>query len=289
MSFPDSQIENWAAPADGQYLLELRDLHLRGGPEYVYCLGTSRSEPYFLLELDSDKTILAPGTFGVIFVRIYRKQGFTGGVGLGIDGLPPGVTAQCGQILDGATDGCIVLHADKGAALGAANVRVSGLVVLSDVHLKASELAAIASPLQETYLPGGGRGLYPVELHTVCVSKPLDLLEVKVKPTQIMLKPGGTQKIEITLVRSVGFDKNVTLDLMNQHLGGIFGNSLPAGVKIDDKKSKTLLTGTQTDGYITLTAAADAAPVEKQLVPVLANVAVNFVMKMSYARSSRCR
>ncbi len=69
---------------------------------------------------------------------------------------------------------------------------------------------------------------------------------------------------------------------MNQHLGAIFGNSLPPGVKIDDKKSKTLLAGKQTQGYIVLTAAADAAPVEKQLVPVVANVAINFVMKMSY-------
>jgi hypothetical protein len=121
-----------------------------------------------------------------------------------------------------------------------------------------------------------------VELHTVSVSKSLDLLAVKVNPTQVTLKPGGSQKIGISLVRSDGFDKNVTLDLLNQHLGGIFGNSLPAGVKIDDKKSKTLLAGSQTAGYIVLTAAPDAVPVEKQLVPVIANVAVNFVMKMSY-------
>ncbi len=201
VSFPDSQIENWAAPADGAYVLELRDLHLRGGPQYVYCLQTFRSEPYFLLELDSDKTILAPGTFGAIFVRVFRKQGFTGEIQLHIDGLPSGVTAQCGRILDGANDGCIVLQAAAKASTVAANVQVTGTAQLV-IDGNSRDLAATATPLQETYMPGGGRGLYPVELHTVSVSKSLDLLAVKVTPTQMTLKPGGTQKIDITLVRA---------------------------------------------------------------------------------------
>ena len=30
-NYADSQIENWTAPADGKYVIEIRDLHLRGG------------------------------------------------------------------------------------------------------------------------------------------------------------------------------------------------------------------------------------------------------------------
>ena len=64
-----------------------------------------------------------------------------------------------------------------------------------------------------------------------------------------------------------------------QHLEQPFGNSLPKGVKMDGAASKTLLTGEETKGFITLKAADDAAPVEKQLIPVMAHISINFVMK----------
>ena len=67
------------------------------------------------------------------------------------------------------------------------------------------------------------------------------------------------------------------------HLSQIFGNSLPPGVTIDSKNSQTLLTGTNSTGHITLTAAADAAVADRQLACVMANVSLNFVMKSTYA------
>src|SRR5579863_6011268 len=72
----DSFLENWTAPADGKYLVEVRDLHLRGGPQYTYAVQVSRSEPHFLLEIDCDKTLLAPGIGSVFYVRALRKNGF---------------------------------------------------------------------------------------------------------------------------------------------------------------------------------------------------------------------
>lgn len=132
-------------------------------------------------------------------------------------------------------------------------------------------------------MPGGGRGHYPVEMHTVSVGEPLDIKVVKVNATEVKLKPGESQKIEITLERAEGFDKNVTLDCMYRHLNSVYGDSLPKGVTIDMKGSKTLLTGKQASGHITLVAAKDAKPVEKQQITMMANVAINFVMKMTYA------
>ena len=83
--------------------------------------------------------------------------------------------------------------------------------------------------------------------------------------------------------RAEGFKENVTLDVQFQHLGGIFGNSLPPGVTLDAKNSQTLLTGDKSDGYITLTATADSQPMEKQVIAVMANIAINFVMKATYS------
>jgi hypothetical protein len=65
-------------------------------------------------------------------------------------------------------------------------------------------------------------------------------------------------------------------------LAGIFGNSLPPGVSIDERASQTLLSGEKTKGYITLKAAADAKPVEKQQVPIMAHISINFAMKWAF-------
>jgi hypothetical protein len=105
---------------------------------------------------------------------------------------------------------------------------------------------------------------------------------VTVSPTKIDLKPGTSQKFEITIERAPGFEKSLTLDVLFRHLARPFGDSLPKGVTIDDKQSKTIVTVKENKGYITLKAAADAPEVKDQLVPVMAQAAVNFVMKMSY-------
>ena len=86
-SYQDPQLENWAAPADGKYVVEIRDLHQRGGPEFVYFLKITPSQPYFALDTDTDKTLLSPGTAGAIFVRVFRKNGFAGEVQLAVEGL----------------------------------------------------------------------------------------------------------------------------------------------------------------------------------------------------------
>jgi hypothetical protein len=272
----DSLVEDWAAPAAGRYVVEVRDLHQRGGPEFVYFLKVTRSEPYFTLESDTDKTLLAPGTAGVIFVRTARKNGFAGEVQLAVDGLPAGVTARCGRILATGTDGCIVLQA-------AANVRITGTATPAAADGKSVPLTATARPLQEIYMPGGGRFHYPAELHTVSVGDPLDLKAVKISPAALTLKPGESKQVDVTLERAPGFKGVVTLDAVYQHLGTIYGSSLPAGVTIDEKASRMLLNGDQVKGSLAFKAAPDAAPVRDQQVPVMAHVSINFVIKFTYA------
>jgi hypothetical protein len=278
----DSLLENWAAPAAGRFVVEIRDLHARGGPEFVYFLEVTRSEPHFTLETDTDKTLLAPGLTAVLFARVTRKNGFTSEVQLGIEELPPGVTASCGRILATGLDGCILLQAAKDAPMGAANVRIFGTATHKEEKGPSRELKALAQPLQEVYMPGGGRHHYPVEMHTVSVGAPLDLRSVHIHPTALTLKPGESKRVEVTIERAPGFTGNVTLDTVYQHLGSIYGSSMPPGVTIDDRASQTVLAGDQVKGHITLKAAADARPVKDQQVPVMAHVAINFVMKFTY-------
>lgn len=285
---PDSWIENFPVPADGKYLLEIRDLHLRGGDNFVYAIEVTPARPYFNLYADTDKTAISPGVNGVLFVKIERKNGFAGAVQLHVDGLPAGITAECGRILpDKGTDGCIVFKVspdaatlDAGRVIAPLVIRGSAMQPQADGQM--TELFALATTYQETYQPGGGRGHWPVEQHVLTVIPAHDIRSIKLSDTDITLTPGETKTINVTLDRAPDFKANVSLDVLFQHLG-IFADTLPPGVTLDAAKSKTLLTNGATQGTIVLTAAKDAAPLERQLIPVTANISLNFVMKTTFA------
>jgi len=278
----DSMLENWVAPADGKYTVEIRDLHGRGGIDFPYAVRVTRAEPYYLLEADTDKTELAPAMSSVIYVKALRRNGFAGEIQLAIDGLPAGVTAVAGRILSGRPDGAIWLNAAPETPIGVANVKITGTSIVDQADGSKKELVATASNMQEVYMPGGGRGHYPVEMHTVSIAKPMDVRKISLSNTQIVLKPGGSQRIDITVERAPDYKGNVTLDVMLQHLEQPYGNPLPAGVTVDAGASKTLLTGSENTGYITLKAATDAPLVAKHLVPITVHVSINFVMKHTF-------
>jgi hypothetical protein len=280
----DAGVENWQAPADGRYFVEVRDVHLRGGEMYPYFLRIVESQPSFELYLDTDKTQVPQGGCGVLFVRMERKNGFDGEVQLEVEGLPPGVTAFCGRILPGkGQDGCIVFQAAEDAALAIGNIVVRGTGQVQRPDGTTRPLTAVATAYQEIYQPGGGRGHWPVVAHAVAITEPGDIRRVELSSHEIVLRPGQSQRIEVTIERSEGFSANVTLDMLMRHLNTVYANPLPPGVTLDDKQAQSLLAGSATRGYLTLVAAKDAPPVDKQQAAVLAHVALNFVMKWTYA------
>ena len=281
----DSLLENWTAPADGKYILEVLDLHQRGGSSFTYLVQVERAEPHFLIEVDTDKTLLAPGMGGVIYVRALRKNGFAGEIQLEVEGLPPGVSAIPGRIPPELSDGIVHLTAAPEAAFGATNLRIVGRSTVATAGKEPVPIIAEGTVLQEYYSPGGGRGNYPVEMHTLSIAEPGDVRNIKLSNTDIELRPGESQRIEVEIERAADFKGNVTLDMIYQHLEQPYGNSLPKGVTVDIANSKTLLTSADTKGYITLKAAADAPAIVQQLAPINVHVSINFVMKHTFCNS----
>ena len=279
----DPLLENWSAPADGEYVLEVGDLHGRGGAGFPYCVRVERARPRFTLEADTDKTLLAPGMAAPIYVRAVRRGGFSGDIQLAIEGLPPGVEAVAGRILGSGGDGCIWLRAAPDAPAGWAHPVITGTAEAAGPDGTVAPISARAAILQEVYLPGGGRGHYPVDVHTVSVGAPMDVRAVKVAGDEVRLRPGGTQRVDVTVERAPDYAGTITLDCMLQHLETPYGNPLPKGVRIVPAASKTLLTAGETAGHLTFEAAADAPPVEGQVVPVTVHVTINFVMKHTFA------
>lgn len=268
-------------PSDGEYVLRLRDLNSKGGPTFVYHVEAEFARQDFSLKCDGDKAMIGPGSRTAWFVQLTRSGGFEGPVKIEVKGLPKGVTVNPLTIQEGQTQGLLVLTAGADAPKEAVNVTLSGIATLKGDG-KEETVTRPVSPSQEIYFPGGGRGVIDVNLFSVAVTDASDILEVKVKPERITLKPGQEVKLEVTIERRQDYSATVSIDVLLQHLGRVFGNTLPKGVTVVPNKSKTLL-GTGNVGHVVLRAAPDAAEVEDVPISVLAHVSINFVVKVSYS------
>jgi hypothetical protein len=269
-------------PADGDYILRIRDLNNKGADTAVYYIEADWARPEFTLRCDPDKAMIGPGSSTAWHVHVVRSNGFTGPVRVDVKGLPKGVSVNPLTIGPTMTQGLLVLTAAPNAARDAANVQVVGTGVANKPDGKEETLVRPVTPNQEIYSPGGGRARFDVRLQSVAVTDPSDILKVEVKPQTITLKPGEEVRIEVAIQRRPDYSKGVSLDVMLRHLGGVFGNPLPPGVTLVEGKSKTLL-GTGSTGHVVLKAAPDAAPIDNVPISVQAFVSVNFVVKIGYS------
>ncbi|MBN9118071.1 MAG: PPC domain-containing protein [Planctomycetes bacterium] len=269
-------------PADGDFVVRVRDLNNKGGDGFVYYLECDFARPDFTLKCDPSKAMIGPGSRTAWYVQVARSNGFTGPVSVAVQGLPAGVTVNALTIPSNMTQGLLVVSAAVDAKVDAAAVKVVGTADATDENNKPVKLARTAVAVEEIYSPGGGRGRFDVGMMAVAVTGPSDLVTVKVSKNRITLKPGEEVKIDVEVVRGPQYDKAVTLDVLLRHLGGVFGNPLPPGVTMVDGKSKTLL-GTGSTGHVTLKAAPDAAECTDVPVCVQGFVAINFVVKIGYA------
>jgi hypothetical protein len=272
----DPRLE-WTAVSDGPFVVQVVDLHSRGGDDFSYVLEAEAGAPDFVLTCDPDKLNVGPGGRVPVFVQVARRNGFNGPVTLEWDGLPAGVTSSPLTIPAAMTQGVMVVSAADDAAPVASLPTLKGKAETPD-----GPLVHDAAPKQEIYMPGGGRGFYNVNTLALTVTDPSDIT-VEAGPENITLTPGGSATIDVTVTRRKDFDKGVNLAVILQHLGGIHANPLPPGVTVAPSGNKTLLGPKETAGKIVLQAAPNAAPCEGVPIAVMGHVSINFVVKTSYS------
>lgn len=275
----DSHID-WTAPADGDYTIQVTDRTGQYGETYYYALTIQPNRPDFNLRLDPDRAMIAPGNRTAWFVLLDRKNGFNGPVTINVSGLPQGVSASPLTIPPGLGQGVILLSAASDAKQDASLVTVEGTAQIQEPNAQMQQVTKKAQDQTEIYIPGGARGLYPVETAGVAVTDPNDL-QVAVANPNITIQPGGTAKIEVTITRRPDYKQPVTLDLRINHLGGVYTDPLPPGVRIES--DAVTIPADQNKGVITIKADDNAPPISNWPLAVMANVSINFVMKVWYA------
>jgi hypothetical protein len=110
-------------------VVELRDLHRRGGPNFIYRLAiTPAGQPEFSLTLPTEPHQVPQGGSTVLRVKANRA-GYDGPIKLTIPALPPGLTLVGDVIPAGMTDTLLTLSASPGTNLTQLVTRMVGEAV----------------------------------------------------------------------------------------------------------------------------------------------------------------
>ena len=117
-------------PADGDYVVRIRDLNSKGGDTFVYYLECDWARPDFTLHCDCDKAMIGPGSSTAWYVQSLGLTASTGPVKIEVKGLPKGVTANALTIPATMTQGLLVLTAPADAPRDAVNVDVIGTATI---------------------------------------------------------------------------------------------------------------------------------------------------------------
>jgi len=151
---------------DGLHRLQLRDLFggTRNDPNNIYRLVIRQAQPDFTLVAWAMHMVLRNGDRNCLSkpialragatmpfeVVVVRKDGFTGEIELGMEGLPPGVTATGVKIPANKTKGIMLITADSGAPVGASSATMFGVAQVDGKTVRRPvRVASMAWPVRD--------------------------------------------------------------------------------------------------------------------------------------------
>ena len=242
------------APADGEYLIRLRDLRGEQGEDYAYRLTLREATPDFQLSVSPANPILPRGGGATVTVTALRYDGFDGPIAVEARDLPEGITATSETIVPGESSTVLTLFADADADLErAVPLRVVGA---GDLQGEQAERTANADD----------------KLRYIALSESADL-EVEVEVPEVELEAGSKTTVAVRVKRRNGFEGRVPIAIMN----------LPFGVRVTDVGlNGVLITEDESRREFVLEALPDVEPTER-LVAVSGSVEVRSPLRPSYA------
>jgi hypothetical protein len=247
---PDSYLRA-AIPADGDYLIRMRD-HLRGGsPEHLYRVEVTPAEPTLALTLvkvnqnqasQERHAIAIPrnGYMGTV-LRATRAN-FSAELQVLADNLPAGVTMHVGPLAANASEFAVLFQAKADAPLSERLVKLTAKSIDPKHPVQADfeqSVEMVPGPNNTSY--------YSVDIDRLALAVVDELpFSVSIEATKAPLPQSGELVLKIKATRKADFKGPITVKLLQPPTGISAKNS----VTIPSDKSEALLP---------LSASADAA------------------------------
>lgn len=232
----DSRV-HFTAPADGDYLVRLRDVRGLGGDTYSYRLTLRSPVPDFRLAAEPTNPNVPAGGCIPIEVTASRMDDFDGPIQVSLQNLPPGIHATSGTIAPGQVSTTLLLSADATAKLE----RAVPLKAVGEAKVGTRLLTRMADP-DDT-------------LKLISLMPKSDIM-VTAETKEVDLEPGGKAQITVDIARQNGFGGRVPIEVLN----------LPPRVKVANiGLNGVLVTEDQSRRSFTVEALPQAEPLEQKI------------------------
>ncbi len=249
----DSRL-HFTAPADGEYLIQLRDTRGLYGEQFAYRLTVREPVPDFTLDVTPSNPNVPRGGRQALRATAARLDGFDGPIDVEVRDLPAGLRASRNTILPGQDSTVLVLEADENATLP----RAVPLNVVGRARIGDREVTRVASADDK--------------LRYLALSQSPDLY-VQADQKEVLLEAGGTAEVSVSIRRNKGFDGRVPISVLN----------LPAGVRVlDFGLNGVLITEEETTRKFTLEAKGWVPPME-QPIALSGEVETRSFVRSNYA------
>jgi hypothetical protein len=248
--FGKDSMLTFTAPADGDYIVRLRDVRGLGGDDYAYRLNVRQPRPDFRLAVSPRNPNVPVGGSVPVTVSALRLDGFDGKIDVTVEGLPKGLHATTATVMPGQDQTTLLISADADASVAeASELKVVG---------RNGTIAHYANPDDK--------------LKLVALMPKADVL-MQAQTKEIVLEPGGSAEVSVKIERQNGFGGRVPVEVRN----------LPPRVHVlDVGLNGVLINEDQTERSFTVEALPNAEPGE-QLIYVAAKVETRSPLSSSYA------
>lgn len=195
----------FTAPADGAYVVRVRDARGEGGDRYAYRLTVRPPQPGFKVHLRGDNPTVAAGSGKRFSVAVDRKDRFDAEVRVDISGLPEGFSCSSPLVIQAG-------HRDaEGVLFAAPDAKEPSAEALKSVAIRATAMVE------------GGEVTKKVDGLKQFKLGPKPKLFVRLEPADIVVAPGTTVPAKLIVERN-GHDDLITFEVEN----------LPHGVIVDN-------------------------------------------------------
>jgi hypothetical protein len=248
--FGRDSLVHFTAPADGEYIVRIRDIQGLGGDNFAYRLTVRPPKPDFRLAVAPRNPNVPVGGSIPVTVTAVRMDGFDGPIDVELRDLPAGLHATRGVIRPGQSATTLTLTADPDANwTAAAPLQIAGT---------AANLTRWASPEDRMKL---------ISL------MPRPDLVMRSETREVTLKQGSTAEISVSIARQSGFHGRVPVEVRN----------LPPYVRVlDVGLNGVLITEDESRRSFTLEALPSAPPGD-QLIYVSGAVETRSGQPSTYA------